>query len=141
MLNKLNVIIIFSLMMLLVLPFSFAADNVSSDDFTISIIDNDVLKDTNNYYFNASAADDGNGSIDSPYKFLTDERITDNSVLHLSDGEYEFTHSSKYYTNITVYGESAQTIIKGSGNKLEVNSYFKLENITFVNTQIPTINI
>ena len=136
MLNNLNVIIIFSLMMLLVLPFSFAADNVSSDDFTISIIDDDVLRDTNNYYFNASAADDGNGSIDSPYKFLTDERITDNSVLHLSDGEYEFTHSSKYYTNITVYGESAQTIIKGSGNKLEVNSYFKLENITFVNTQI-----
>jgi len=136
MLNNLNVIIIFSLMMLLVLPFSFAADNVSSDDFTISIIDDDVLRDTNNYYFNASAAADGNGSIDSPYKFLTDERITDNSVLHLSDGEYEFTHSSKYYTNITVYGESAQTIIKGSGNKLEVNSYFKLENITFVNTQI-----
>ena len=63
MLNKLNVIIIFSLMMLLVLPFSFAADNVSSDDFTISIIDNDVLKDTNNYYFNASAADDGNGGV------------------------------------------------------------------------------
>ncbi len=122
--------------MLAVIPLSFAADNVSLDELAISVNEGDVLKGTGVYYFNASVGGDkGSGSIDSPYKYLTDNRIADNSVLHLTDGEYDF-NPVKSHKNITILGESAKTIIKCSGNKLEINDCFTLKNITFVNTQI-----
>ena len=116
----------------LTVPFSFASDNSTNDEvgYTIEFIYND-------YYFDSSIENDtGDGSPDNPYKCLTDDRIRNNTVLHLKDGEYNFTPLNSK-TNITIYGENADnTVIRGDGKVFLVNTKFTLKNITFLNTPI-----
>ena len=60
---------------------------------SISIDNDDVLRASNDYYFNASAESDGDGSQNTPYKYLFAERIKANSNLHLANGEYNLNDS------------------------------------------------
>lgn len=130
------------LSLLMIIPASFAQNNdtlilneQSSDiDSSISVSFNDYnLSSSNEFYFDASAADDGDGSQNNPYKYLTDERMVDNSVIHLAKGEYAFA-PSKIHTNIFIYGDNS--VIKGKGNPLWVDGNFSLEDVTMVNTPI-----
>jgi predicted outer membrane repeat protein len=127
--------------LLIAIPTGFAADNetavdVSDDcqDNISSTIPEDILMG-NDYYFNASVEDDdGNGSADNPYKELTASRIKDNSVLHLSSGEYDFANS-KTINNVTVIGQNVNsTVIKNA--KFTVSSSFTLYNITLVSSTV-----
>ena len=94
----------------------------------------------NHYYFDSNAAEDGNGSIDNPYKELNCERIVPDSVLHFASGTYDFVpFESINNWNIAFYGEdSSNTIINNplSGYTFDVSSFFHIENITFVNLPI-----
>ena len=109
--------------------------NEQSDDAFISIStdESDILTSSNEYYFDSSAETDGNGSLESPYKYLTDARILDNSVIHLASGRYDFA-PSKTHSNVSIYGDNA--IVKGNGNSLKVSKYFSLNNLTVTNAPI-----
>ena len=120
--KKLTGLLLFSILILLmIVPISFAQDsdalilNDSSSyaDGLISVSANDVvLTSANEYYFDASAENDGNGTFENPFKYLTDVRIYDNSVIHLASGEYTLS-PSKTHSNVTIYGQNS--IIKGNG--------------------------
>ena len=130
--KKSLVMIIIIIVICLTIPFSFASDNSTDNEvgYTIEFIFDD-------YYFDSSIENDtGDGSFDNPYKYLTDERIRNNTVIHLKEGEYNFTPLNSK-SNITIYGENpAKTIVNGNGSVLLVNTKFLLNNITFINTPI-----
>ena len=118
-------------MFLVFTPISFAHDNA-----TALVQEQTVSSD---YYFDASLENDtGDGSFENPYKELTDERLFDNSVIHLAEGEYNL-EMLNYKSNLTIYGANPQnTIINGNGLKLLAKERFDLSNLTLVN--IPVFN-
>jgi len=121
-----NIALLSILMVLLIaIPVSFAVDNSTLNN-------TDVLAE--DYYFDANIdTDDGNGTIYNPYKELTTSKITDNSVIHLSSGEYDLKGSSKTINNVTIIGENAQnTFIKNA--KFTVSTSLTLYNVTFISS-------
>ena len=63
-------------------------------------------------------------------------RITDNSVVHLKNGNYDILQFSSY-RNISIIGEDApDTVIRGSGGVLVANSRLSLANVTICNLNI-----
>lgn len=161
--KKFNGIIILSIILslLVIIPASFAADNVASIDDTIMIddsIDDVLISDSADsdliagegedipeeepkmdIYFNSNALDDnGNGSIDNPYKTFSDDRIMENSILHFASGIYDYTPYSTNMFNVSIYGQdSSNTIINGIDDYHRFDFYenFNIENISFVNIQ------
>lgn len=140
--KKINKLILFGmiLILLMIIPASFAQNNDSltlnehSSDGSVSIsLNDDVLSSSNDYYFDASVNNDGDGSRNNPYKYLTDSRILNNSVIHLAKGEYDFEPLNSH-TNISIFGDNS--IVKGNGKVLLINENFLLKDITIVNTQI-----
>ncbi len=128
--NKFILLISVVFILLVFIPSSFAFDNAT---------DAVSAGSQNHYYFDASLENDnGNGSIDNPYKYLTDKRISADSVIHLANGEYDLTKlGSKTYRNITICGQDSQkTIIKGSGNLITVSTQLTVQNVTFSNLPI-----
>ena len=165
--KKLNAIIILSIILslLVIIPASFAADdNVTSIDDNLMIedsIDDDLIiynednvldagegedipeeEPKMDIYFNSNASDDnGNGSIDNPYKTLSDDRIMDNSILHFASGTYNYTPDYPYMGNIAIYGQnSSNTVINVISDypRFEFYGSFDIENITFLNIQFIT---
>ena len=45
------------------------------------------------FYFDVNATSDGDGLKDTPYNNFTDDRVKDNSTIHLANGEYVFEKS------------------------------------------------
>ena len=110
--------------LILMIPQSFAIDNETAADFN-----------STDYYFNVNADSDGNGSIDNPYKNFTDERIKENSNVHLATGEYVF-EKSRIFSNITFAGVNPQnTIINGNFTKLTISGDVNFRNVTLKNFQ------
>ena len=109
----------------LVLPFSFASENQTL------IGDGEVSNNENSYYFDASCENDnGDGSSQNPYKYLTADRIKTNSSIYLKEGEYNLD-KPKEITNVTIYGSNNQnTTIRYSGVAFISSNNFKVENIT-----------
>lgn len=116
------------LLLLIVIPVSFALDNQTLNN-------TDVLS-TNDYYFDSNIDENnGNGSLYNPYKELTPSNINDNSVIHLSSGEYDFNNNSKNINNVTIIGENSQTtFIKNA--KFTVSTSFTLYNVTLISSTI-----
>lgn len=126
------------------IPSSHSADNqttelIEVDDSkpAIEITDEENLKASNDYFFNASLADDnGDGSLDKPYKYLTTERIKGNCNIYLSDGEYELDNS-KTIERVNIIGSNTEkTIIKYDGVGFKVNSFLTLTNVTLMDLSI-----
>ncbi len=115
------------LLLLIAIPVSFAVDNSTDND-------TDVL--TGEYYFDANFdKSTGNGTLYNPYKELTPSRIQDNSIIHLSSGEYDFESNSKTINNVTIIGENTQnTVIKNA--KFTTNTVFNLYNVTLISSTI-----
>ena len=148
---------------MVIIPVSFAAeDNMASlgdDLMTYDSIDDDLIVDYEDndldagegednlseeepkidIYFDSSASDDnGNGSIDNPYKIFSDDRIVENSILHFSSGTYNYTSSYSYITNIEIYGQGlSNTIINGIEDFHIFYYYgnFNVKDISFNNIQ------
>lgn len=132
--------IIFVSLLIILIPMGYAADNDIglSDESIVSVYDSneDVLKASNDYYFNASAESDGDGSVDNPYKFLTADRIKANANIYLADGEYELD-ASKNIEKVSIYGCNVEkTIIKYGGVGFTVSSYLTVQNVTFSDMSI-----
>ena len=92
MLKKSNLLILM-LVVLLIIPFSFAEDNETVTD----------VNNITDYYFDVNASIDGDGLKDTPFKNFTSDRVKDNSTIHLAGGEYVF-NEKRQFTNITFNG-------------------------------------
>ena len=157
--NKIFILAII-LSILIIIPTSFAAengvvlvDNSLDNDYSINnnfasfeneIISEDESSGSNapsEYYFDSNALDDnGNGSLDSPYKTVSDDRIKSNSILHFARGIYNYTPmNSNQKANITLLGQnSSNTVINNpiDNHTLNVTGIFNIKDITFNNLQI-----
>lgn len=132
--NKL--LLLFSIVLiLLIIPSVFGADN---DTLCLeSNLNNESVGDSSDFYFNSSALNDhGEGTPDSPYKTLRDGRVLDNSVIHLSDGEYDYTQLNSH-TNVSFIGqEASKTVINGHGGTLVINKQLILTNLTICDLNV-----
>jgi len=133
-LRKMKFIALMSILacLLIVIPTGFAADNATALGLNDT---SDVLGA--DYYFDANVENDtGDGTLDNPYKNLTDERIKSDSVIHLADGEYELD-DSKTIRNVTIIGQHVEsTIIKFYGTGFKVSTNLNLQNVTLLNLAI-----
>ena len=78
---------LFIILLLFIIPIGFASDNYASLDLQDSFVDENLII-SDNIYFDSSATDDGNGTLDSPYKSFSADKIVDDSVVHFANGEY-----------------------------------------------------
>ena len=111
---------------------AFALDNdavVASENSTL------IQKD---YYFDANIENNtGDGSIHNPYKELDSTKFSDNSVVHLANGEYTLK-GSKSYSNLSIIGQNPEkTIIKYSNAVgFTSNGLITLKNVTLLKLRI-----
>ena len=104
MIKKLFIILF---LLLIFIPTTFAVENE-----TVQLNDesHEVVSSSNDYYFNASLENDGDGSIDNPYKYL-DSNVKANSVNHLANGEYNLSETFEI-SDVTFIGQdSTKTVI------------------------------
>ena len=115
--NKSVFFILLLLFLVAIVPASFAFDNQTD------AVSDDLTKGANDYYFDANLDNDnGNGSIDNPYKYLKADRIKANSNIYLAEGEYNLDNA-KTIQNVNIYGTNASsTIIRYNGIAFTVSS-------------------
>ena len=122
--------------MLLIIPSSFASDNSSDIIFN----ENNQIIMPDSVYFDSSVENDGNGTQSNPYKYFASDKIGDNAVVYLADGEYLLNESFNA-GNLTIIGQSRNnTIIHGNGNSLSALnnldiSYLTLNNLRIINNK------
>ena len=139
-----RLLLIALLLLIFVIPSSHAMDNQTDElieneeaHTAISMVDEDTLAASNDYYFNSSLEDDnGDGSSQNPYKYLTADRIKGNCNIHLTDGEYVLD-DSKTIEKVNIIGSTpTKTIIKYDGVGFTVNSFLSLTNVTLTDISI-----
>ena len=120
---------LFIILFLCIIPIGFASDNYTSlDSQDLPVGEN--LTMSNDIYFDSSAMDDGNGTYDSPYKFLSGDKLADDSVVHFANGEYNLDQS-KNFKNLTIIGQSTnKTILNGFGNYLVSDGFLSISSLT-----------
>ncbi len=122
------------ILILFCIPISFANDNVTSLDSQSVDADNQIM--SNNIYFDSSSLNDGNGTQNSPYKFLSSDKLVDGSVVYFADGEY-YLDQSRTIQNITLIGQSPNgTVINGFGNSLVSEGFLSISSLTLNNLSI-----
>ena len=127
---KIIAVILLLMSLMLIIPAASAGENQTA----VELADNESDVIAGDCYFDAGVVNDtGNGTIDSPYKELKSDRIKDNSIIHLEDGEYSTGSISRY--NLTFIGKSSQnTIIK--------NAVFSTSSkLTFINLTLKSATI
>ncbi|WP_302290841.1 C1 family peptidase [Methanosphaera stadtmanae] len=119
------------------------ADVISKDTSTKKV--NKTLKTTDNYYFNASVTNDGDGSKDNPWKTINQlnfNKITNGSTVYISNGNYNVDNID-VNIDVNIIGENTnKTIIKGYNTYDEVfnfNKHTTITNITFINSSTKVI--
>ena len=139
-----RLLLIALLIVIFIIPSSYAANDEISDlievedaQTAISMVDEDTLAANNDYYFNSSVEDDnGDGTIQNPYKYLTADRIKGNCNIHLADGEYVLD-DSKSIEKVNIIGSAPTgTVIKYDGVGFTVNSFLSLTNVTLTDMSI-----
>lgn len=142
--KKVNLIFILSLFILIMIPIAFATGNetiLSNDEnvqevLSVPVNGNYCLKASNDYYFNASVENDGDGSINHPYKFLKSDRIKANSNIYLANGEYELD-TYKNIDLVNIYGSDVdKTIVRYDGVSFTVSNSLAVHNVTFMDLSI-----
>ena len=110
--------------------------STSEEEGILNSWDNDssssnILGSPSDYYVNASISEDGDGSFNSPYKFLNSSRIQGNSKYHIANGEYylnpNYTSRPLTLDNTSFTGETAEgTFLYFNSSITTLNSvYFK----------------
>lgn len=139
--DKIKIIALISILicLLIVIPTGFAIDNetviadvVDNHNETLTIvIDDDSRED---YYYDSSIDDSGDGSQYNPFKNFNVDTIRDNSVNHLASGEYNF-NGDKSIDDMTIMGDSAlNTIVKKAS--ITVGTQLTIYNVTFIDSSI-----
>lgn len=136
-----KILIICLILLFITLPSTFALENnnITNEDselLAISDSEDDILSE--NYYFDASTDEDGSGNESNPYKYLTTDKFTDYSTLHLKDGLYELDEGISVYS-LSIIGENADNTVikfKNSTSVLRVNGGLSLRNVTLLGMPI-----
>lgn len=128
--KKIKLVLVFTMFCLLVATSPvFAMDNDTVVGFESSTVQTD-------YYVDANSNNDGNGTITNPYSEFNLNNITDNSVVHVANGEYTLK-GSKTYTNLSVIGQDPEkTVVSYYGVGLISGGSITLKNITLINLGI-----
>lgn len=140
------IVMILLMFLLVIIPQSFAYDNVTENEMSNSDILNAPAGEKDlrgvDYYFNSSSDSDGDGTKVSPYNYIDDSRIGYSSTIHLANGEYNLS-KDKTMNGVTIMGENPEkTIFKYSGDYetgiLSVSSgrTFIVENVTLTGFNI-----
>jgi predicted outer membrane repeat protein len=128
--NNFSKISLFLFLIILIIPFSYANENITLDDDILSLSDNDDILYSSDIYFDSSASADGNGSQSSPYNHLDSTRLKDDSVAYFATGEYNLDRQMSY-SNLTIIGQNPlNTVINGNSLKLTSNNIISISNIT-----------
>ena len=144
----------FLLILLCIITPAFAFDNNTDD-----LVKSDYFYESNNLtvgvddelqsmdvYYNSSVENDGDGSLQNPFKNLNNN-FAKNDVVHLANGEYAIEGFKSLY-DVSIVGEDCEkTIIKGNtsirtnnivlrnltviGVNFNSNGNFKAENVIF----------
>ena len=99
-----------------------------------------------NVYFDASAANDGDGSKSNPYKYYKSDRVNFGDTAYFADGVYDITDSNSIQSSstykTTFIGQSVEKTILRSKltNKFDFtvtdNSYLVLNKLTMIGVHI-----
>lgn len=129
---KKSAMFILVLLILIIIPISYANDNVTSDDSQVCIGNEENLI-LNTVYFNSSVENDGIGTQENPYKYLSGDKIVNDSIIYVADGEYTIDKSISV-NNLTIIGQSSsKTIINGNAFKLYSNGDLSIMSLTLNN--------
>ena len=129
---KKSVMFILMLLILIIIPISYANDNVTSDDSPVDIENEEILIQ-NAVYFNSSVENDGIGTQENPYKYLSCDKIVNDSIIYMADGEYTIEKSISV-NNLTIIGQSSsKTIINGNSFKLYSDGDLSITSLTLNN--------
>lgn len=129
---KKSVMFILMLLILIIIPISYANDNVTSDDSPVDIENEEILIQ-NAVYFNSSVENDGIGTQENPYKYLSCDKIVNDSIIYMADGEYTIEKSISV-NNLTIIGQSSsKTIINGNSFKLYSYGDLSITSLTLNN--------
>ena len=129
---KKSAMFILVLLILIIIPISYANDNVTSDDSLVDIENEEILIQ-NAVYFNSSVENDGIGTQENPYKYLSGDKIVNDSIIYVADGEYTIDKSI-CVNNLTIIGQSSsKTIINGNAFKLYSYGDLSITSLTLNN--------
>ena len=135
-----NKALLFIIIFIIILPISFASDNITLNDDTLSLNDNNEILSSSYVYFDSSQAVDGNGSQNSPYNHLESNRLYDNSIAYFYNGEYNLDQT-RSFNNLTIIGQNPlNTVINGNSLQLSSNNILSLYNITLNDLTIKNNN-
>ena len=144
--NNAVLMALLALLLLIAIPTSFSADNSSEilcHDVTNSTQIVSMSLDENTLgageiYFDASAENDGDGSVDNPYKYLKADRIQGNCNLYLANGEYQYQRNNNNpIQQVNIIGSDVdKTIIRYDGVAFTVSNQLTVKNITFIGASI-----
>ena len=75
-------------------------------------------------------------SVDAPHNELTDNDLKNDSIIYLTDGEYDYKQEYEH-RNITFIGEdTSKTIINGNGSTIYITEFVSFNNLTLKNIKI-----
>ena len=155
-----KIILVLTLILFLVSLSCVSADDIDdnikvdadNEDIEMSDIDDEKVSEGDDVYaqtmyFNASVTSDGDGSKNSPFKYVTDARLPYGVTAYFANGEYEITSTIDLYSNdgvlitppsqVTFYGESTNGVIfkctNDSAVAFRINNMARLfaYNLTF----------
>lgn len=135
------------ILIFLILPLSFAAENETADTLNeADDLDTNPIVNENeptDVYFNSSVEDDGDGSRDAPFREFNMYTTygLDGSTIHLANGEYD-CEGGILLDNAIIIGESLQnTIVKNAifassavYGFSSADTSLVIQNVTFVNS-------
>ena len=129
---KKSAMFILILLILIIIPASYANDNVTDNDSQENINNEEILIQ-NTIYFNSSVENDGIGTHENPYKYLSCDKIVNDSIIYIADGEYTIDKSINV-NNLTIIGQSSfKTIINGNSFKFYSNGDLSITSLTLNN--------
>lgn len=108
----------------------------SGNDTVLSLENSTVVQA--DYYFDANTVNtDGKGTLNNPYKELDLTNVSDNSVIHIANGEYTL-EGSKTYKNLTVIGQNPEkTIVRYYDSVgFSSNGLITLKNVTLLGLKV-----
>ena len=119
---------------------SVSEDNLKNIDNNQGTSDNVLKAGNNNRYFNSSAQhDEGNGSINNPWKTITSERLNSISqgTVYIANGNYEINQYITINSDITIIGENINDTIISLKNdyylRVSLSKTVNMANLTIRN--------
>ena len=122
--------------LLMTISGSFAHENQTDLSEEESVC---YLSESVDIYFDASAADDGDGSRQNPYNTIESSKLKNNSNIYFEDGDYILESEELNLENVNIFGKNPEktSVYAHNSNWHVVNvnarGTFAISNITIKN--------